>query len=57
MQKAIWKTIYNSTYVKKKNKAVFIYICVCVYKQPKLWQDTYQTGYIGHFGEGMRVQR
>ena len=42
---------------KKKNKAVFIYICVCVYKQQKLWQDTYQTGYIGHFVEGMRVQR
>ena len=56
MQKAIWKTIYNSTYVKKKTK-LYLFKYVCVYKQPKLWQDTYQTGYIGHFGEGMRVQR
>ena len=34
MQKAIWKTIYNSTYVKKKTKLyLFTYVCVCINSQ------------------------
>ena len=57
MQKAIWKTMYNSTYVKKQQNCIYAHIYVCVYKQRKLWQDSYRTGYIGHFGEGLRVQR